>query len=373
CHRLSVAEDGDAVRNRHGLRQLVGDEEDRAPGVTQPPHHVEETISLLGGEDGGGLVEDEDGRVAVERLEDLYPLQDAHGQVFDHRGGADGQTEGVGQLLDPGYGPLGVYPSELGRLLPEDEVLGDGEAGEELERLVDHAQHAADGIERRVEPDGLAPDQDLAFVGWDEAVEDRHERRLAGPVLPDDAVDLAPSGREVDAVTGQDSGEPLGDSPEFQLGGHLYQTSGSAGGRQRIGNLDLPRDDPFSRLPDLFDDVGMLGDEALRVGQPLVVEGHDAHAALGETDRGERCRLAGHHQVDGRLHRVVDQLQVVVDDVLGRHRAVVDVGAVGHEPLLLGGFEDTHVGGGTHREDLVQALRGEGQRLLFCPGRVGEG
>src|SRR5690606_35642393 len=90
-------------------------------------------------------------------------------------------------------------------------------------------------------------------------------------------------------------------------------TSGSAGGRQRIGDFDLSRDDALGRGADLFDDVGMLGDEALRVVESFVVQRHDTDAALGEAHRRERRRLTGQYQIDGGLDGVVDQLEVVVD------------------------------------------------------------
>ncbi len=48
--------------------------------------------------------------------------------------------------------------------------------------------------------DRLAVDADLAAVGLVEAVEDRHQRRLAGAVLADDAVDGAAPDREVDVA-----------------------------------------------------------------------------------------------------------------------------------------------------------------------------
>jgi hypothetical protein len=61
---------------------------------------------------------------------------------------------------------------------------------------------------------GLPVDADLARVGLVEAVEDRHQGRLAGAVLADDAVDLA-----LDVLVGVNEAEFLVDP--LQLNGNV--------------------------------------------------------------------------------------------------------------------------------------------------------
>ena len=73
----------------------------------------------------------------------------------------------------------------------EDDVFEHGEILDQHEMLVDHADAERDGVVGRLDRDRLAADPDLAAVGLVEAVEDRHQRRLAGAVLADDAVDGA--------------------------------------------------------------------------------------------------------------------------------------------------------------------------------------
>ena len=72
-----------------------------------------------------------------------------------------------------------------------------------------------DGL-RRAELGRLAVDQDLALVGPVEAVEDVHQRRLAGAVLAEERVHLALAQVEVDAVVRDDAGEPLRDPAELE-------------------------------------------------------------------------------------------------------------------------------------------------------------
>ncbi len=77
--------------------------------------------------------------------------------------------------------------------------------------LVDHAD-AEGGCGLRIgDPLDRAVDGDLAAVRGDEADEDPHQRRLAGTVLPEDAVHLTAMEVEIDGVAGDDVSVALGD------------------------------------------------------------------------------------------------------------------------------------------------------------------
>ena len=75
---------------------------------------------------------------------------------------------------------------------------------------------SVDRVRRRVDLDRLAVDQDLALVGLVQAVQDRHQRRLAGAVLAEQRVDLAGDHVEVDSVVGDDRAELLRDAPQLE-------------------------------------------------------------------------------------------------------------------------------------------------------------
>ena len=70
----------------------------------------------------------------------------------------------------------------------EHHVLEHGEAVDQHEVLVHHADAGAIASRGLSDAHRLAVDADLAGVGLVEAVEDGHQRRLAGAVLADDAV-----------------------------------------------------------------------------------------------------------------------------------------------------------------------------------------
>ena len=81
--------------------------------------------------------------------------------------------------------------------------------------LVDHADAGIDGLGRRREPNLGAVDLHATLIGGLHAVEDLHERRLAGPVLTDYRVDLTLGDPQVDPVVGHHAREPLGDPGEL--------------------------------------------------------------------------------------------------------------------------------------------------------------
>ena len=165
---------------------------DRLAARREAADHLEELLRLLRREHGRGLVEDEDVRLAIERLQDLDALLLAHSDVLDPRGRVDGEPVAVRDLL---HAPLGLVDVEhdpaAGRLLGEDDVLRDRHHRDEHEVLVHHSHAGPDRRARRAEPNGRPLDDDLALVGVVQAVEDVHQRRLAGAVLAEQRMHLA--------------------------------------------------------------------------------------------------------------------------------------------------------------------------------------
>src|SRR2546423_12621747 len=82
-----------------------------------------------------------------------------------------------------------------------------------------------------MDPNRLAIDADLALVRVVEAVEDVHQRRLAGPVLAEQGVYLAPAHVEIDAVVCDHPGEPFRDAAELENRGLVGHAVILGGGR----------------------------------------------------------------------------------------------------------------------------------------------
>ena len=191
----SAPNDRDPVGDLEDLVQLVADEHDAVALGGEPPQDREDLVGLLGRQHGGGFVEDEDPRIAIERLEDLDPLLPADRQRAHLGLGVDLEAEPAAELDDPAVRLVAVEEEAVGhRLLAEEDVLGDGQDGDEHEVLVDHADAAGDGVGRAGDPDRRPVEEDLALVGRGQPVQDVHQGRLAGAVLAEQGVDLARAG-----------------------------------------------------------------------------------------------------------------------------------------------------------------------------------
>src|SRR5439155_11488997 len=86
---LATADDRDPVSDLQDLVELVADEDDAGALRREPPEHGEDLLGLLRREHGGGLVEHDDVRVAVERLEDLHALLPPNRKAGDSQIGID--------------------------------------------------------------------------------------------------------------------------------------------------------------------------------------------------------------------------------------------------------------------------------------------
>ncbi len=84
--------------------------------------------------------------------------------------------------------------------------------------LVDHADAAGDRIGWTGDLDLLTVEQDLAFVGPREAVQDVHQCGFAGAVLAEERVDLPSTNVQADVVVGDHPGIALGDPPHLERG-----------------------------------------------------------------------------------------------------------------------------------------------------------
>ena len=99
----------------------------------------------------------------------------------------------------------------------ERDVLQDGQVGEEVEGLEDHAEAAADGdgVDRRVRDD-LAVDQHVAVVDLLQQVDAAQERRLARAGRADERDGAVLLHREVDAPQHRHVAVRLGDAAQLE-------------------------------------------------------------------------------------------------------------------------------------------------------------
>ena len=190
-HEPAPPEDGAGPRDLLDLLELVRDEQDGLALADEPAHDLHELPDLLRRQDGRGLVEDEDLRVAVEHLEDLDSLLHADRDVLDLGLGIDIEAVEARELAHAGTGFFPVYDEAGSRLEAEDDVLGHGEIVHELEVLVHHADAQLVGGVGVGDPDFAATHPDRARVGLVQAEQDAHQGRLARAVFSEKRVDRA--------------------------------------------------------------------------------------------------------------------------------------------------------------------------------------
>ena len=187
----------------------MGDDHDRLPLRAHAAEYREEFSDLLRREDGRGLIENQQLRVPIQRLQQLDALLLANRQRLDDRAWIDGKFELVGQFADA-RGRLGQVEREATpRLVAEHDVLRHRHRVHQHEMLMDHADAERDRVGRRLNRVRLPADENLAAVRAIEPVGDAHRGRLPGAVLADNRVHRAGIDLETDAVVGLHAAESL--------------------------------------------------------------------------------------------------------------------------------------------------------------------
>ena len=202
---LALAQHGHAVGHVEHLVQLMRDDDEGLAVGLHVAHDGEELVRLLRGEHGGGLVENEDVRAAVEHLDDLDGLLLRNGHVVDLLIGVDVEPVFVADLLDlfAGFGQV-----ELA-FKAEDDILRCGEEIDELEVLVDHADAVLERVLGGGDRHRFAMNVDLPLVGEVDAGEHVHQRGFAAAVFAEQRQDLAFVQLKVDGAVRHDLAEPL--------------------------------------------------------------------------------------------------------------------------------------------------------------------
>ena len=209
---LAAPHHADGVGDLHDFAQLVRDQNDGLPFGLQAFENAKQVIRLGGRQNACRLVQDQDVRLAVERLQDLDPLLVPHRQIFDPRVRVDAQLVVLGELGEelPRLAKRGFQPGAL--LGAQNDVLENREILDQLE-VLEH--HTDPGRDRRLAVGDLgflAVDEDLAFVGLIEAVEDRHQRRFPRAILADNAVNRAGHDPDRDVFVGLNRPESFRDA-----------------------------------------------------------------------------------------------------------------------------------------------------------------
>ena len=184
----------------------------RAALVGEPAQRLEQRLDRLRRQHRRRLVHDEEVRVLQQAADDLDALALADRHRVHVPAGIERQPVPGRHVADArrqvGPGARGVER--------EGDVLGDRQRLEQREVLEHHADAELARLRRVGHRHRPAVPEDRAGVGLADAVDDLHQRRLAGAVLAQHRVDLAGLHAEVDAVVGDDRRIDLGDAGEPQ-------------------------------------------------------------------------------------------------------------------------------------------------------------
>ena len=197
---VAVVDDPDPVGEHVGFLQILSGQEDRHVLFPRESGHLgPERVAALWIEAGRRLVEEEDRGTVHEREGEVEPALHPAGVRLHLAAGRLGEADAFEQLAAalPPLGPRQTVQRALEAhvVVPAQEGVERGLLQRGADRLA-HLRAVLDHVE--------AADRGAAARGRQERRQDVHGRRLAGPVGPEEAVDLARRDLEVDPVDGAD-------------------------------------------------------------------------------------------------------------------------------------------------------------------------
>jgi hypothetical protein len=212
---LAVAQDRHPVADLEHLLEVVGDVHDGVALVAEAVDAGEQRLGLRFGERRRRLVEDQHSRVLAEHLGDLDELADGQRCLLDRRVRVEpvepDALEHRARLLAQ---RAGAGDAATGGQAAHQQVLADTQVRQQAELLVDDADAGVARLGRAGVAHLAALDRVGPAVALDGAGEDLDQRALAGAVLTCDAVHLAGTQLERDALERLDRPVALGDALE---------------------------------------------------------------------------------------------------------------------------------------------------------------
>ena len=196
-HRKSLGDGFD-------LAQFVRDEDHGETVLYESAEGLEKGVGLLGGQDRGGLVENQQLNVPVEGLEDFDPLLLAHRKVLHASVGIDMEAVSFGKLTNALAGGVRGELTPLGGLVAEDDVFPDRKGRNQHKMLMNHPNARFHRIDRRSESDFFALPEETSLGRREQPKRDVHQGGLACAVFTEKSVNFALLDGKVDLLVGDD-------------------------------------------------------------------------------------------------------------------------------------------------------------------------
>ncbi len=209
--RAPSREHRNPVRDQRNLFQPVGDVDDPHPLIPQILDDGKEFFDLPGSQNGCRFIQDQDLGLFAQGLGDLDHLFFGDPQVADDGVGVDVHVEALQEAVGITVHPFPVDQPALALLLSQEDVFRHRQGRNQIEFLVDRAYSQLQRLQRRTDIRFLPIDINFSAVLLIEAGEDLDQGRLAGPVFPQQDVDLSGVEIEIHVVQSQYAGELFAD------------------------------------------------------------------------------------------------------------------------------------------------------------------
>ena len=193
----------------------MADKEDGDALALQIAGKLEQLLDLVSGERRSRLVHDQDANVERNGLSDFDRLLGSQCQSARRISNVQRDAE----LAQDPFSVVKHLPPLDHRstvLMTDENVLGDIEIGKQQRLLINGGDAQALRLGGAANRDRPARQKQLAAIGLMHAGYDLDERRLAGPVLPEQGVNLASVKRKGNVIERLGGVETLGDAANLQ-------------------------------------------------------------------------------------------------------------------------------------------------------------
>ena len=215
------------AQHRHGLADLIDllqmmrDEQEGHAFALQLADAAEQALDLVAVELRGRFVEDDEARAVRQCPRDLHQLPRFHAQIARARIFAHVDLPVIEQLARITAHGAPIDYTAARRLPVNEQILRDAQITDDRRMLINAGDALAPRIAIRDRRRGRAAKTHLAGIGLAQAGEDRHQRRFARTVAPDERMRLAGHHADTDVFQRSRGTEAFGDLKRFddRLGG----------------------------------------------------------------------------------------------------------------------------------------------------------
>ncbi len=207
------------------------DENNGLSFVAEGPEDIEQTQNLRRRQNGGGFVENENIRAAMEEFQDFEALLEPYGQRPDGSERVDVHIVAGHQIANLGQRAFAVEAEAASGFVAEDDVFADGKRRCEHEVLVHHADSETHRVSRGADRDGASVEEERSGRRAIQAVETPYDCGFPRPVFADDRVDGCRSCFEREVIDGLEGAEGLCEPPNRKRRHVAHPPAGMCDGR----------------------------------------------------------------------------------------------------------------------------------------------